>query len=155
MLVFLFVPGCNKKHTHDYEDATCTQPKICTICGQTEGDPLGHTYDNDCDDICNVCGETRIVQHQFIDATCEEPKTCIACGKQEGQALGHLWVDATFEEAKEALIRKDAVKQEESHRDELEDEFPSEENLKQADSEDSDKSENETNEPKNDDDKDE
>lgn len=62
---------------------------------------------------------------------------------------------ATFEEAKEALIRKDAVKQEESHRDELEGEFPSEENLKQADSEDSDKSENETNEPKNDDDKDE
>lgn len=62
---------------------------------------------------------------------------------------------ATFEEAKEALIRKDAVKQEESHRDELEDEFPSEENLKQADSEDSNKSENETNEPKNDDDKDE
>ena len=38
---------------------------------------------------------------------------------------------ATFEEAKEALIRKDAVKQEESHRDELKDEFPSEENLKQ------------------------
>ena len=62
---------------------------------------------------------------------------------------------ATFEEAKEALIRKDAVKQEESHRDELEDEFPSEENLKQADSEDSNKSENETNEPKNGDDKDE
>ena len=62
---------------------------------------------------------------------------------------------ATFEEAKEALIRKDAVKQEESHRDELEDEFPSEENLKQADSEDSNNSENETNEPKNDDDKDE
>lgn len=62
---------------------------------------------------------------------------------------------ATFEEAKEALIRKDAVKQEESHRDELEDEFPSEENLKQDDSEDSNKSENETNEPKNDDDKDE
>lgn len=62
---------------------------------------------------------------------------------------------ATFEEAKEALIRKDAVKQEESHRDELEDEFPSEETLKQADSEDSNKSENETNEPKNDDDKDE
>ena len=58
---------------------------------------------------------------------------------------------ATFEEAKEALIRKDAVKQEESHRDELEDEFPSEEKLKQ----DSNKSENETNEPKNDDDKDE
>ena len=52
---------------------------------------------------------------------------------------------ATFEEAKEALIRKDAVKQEESHRDELKDEFPSEENLKQADSEDSNKSENETN----------
>ncbi|WP_334116750.1 ATP-dependent zinc metalloprotease FtsH [Ligilactobacillus sp.] len=62
---------------------------------------------------------------------------------------------ATFEEAKEALIRKDAVKQEESHRDEVKDEFPSEESLKQDDSEDSNKSENETDEPKNDDDKDE
>ena len=62
---------------------------------------------------------------------------------------------ATFEEAKEALIRKDAVKQEESHRDELKDEFPSEENLKQADSEDPNKSETDTTEPKNDDDKDE
>ncbi len=62
---------------------------------------------------------------------------------------------ATFEEAKEALIRKDAVKQEESHRDEVKDEFPSEESLKQDDSEDSNKSENETDEPENDDDKDE
>ena len=78
-------------------------------------------------------------------------------GKMPAQAEGEFPSEkaATFEEAKEALIRKDAVKQEESHRDELKDEFPSEENLKQADSEDSNKSENETNEPKNDDDKDE
>lgn len=78
-------------------------------------------------------------------------------GKMPAQAEDEFSSEkaATFEEAKEALIRKDAVKQEESHRDELKDEFPSEENLKQADSEDSNKSENETNEPKNDDDKDE
>ena len=78
-------------------------------------------------------------------------------GKMPAQAEDEFLSEkaATFEEAKEALIRKDAVKQEESHRDELKDEFPSEENLKQADSEDSNKSENETNEPKNDDDKDE
>lgn len=39
MLVFLFVPGCNKKHTHDYEDATCTQPKYALYVDKQKGIP--------------------------------------------------------------------------------------------------------------------
>ena len=27
---------------HEWEDATCTQAKTCTLCGETEGEPLGH-----------------------------------------------------------------------------------------------------------------
>ena len=29
---------------HQYAPATCLSPKICRECGQTEGDPLGHSY---------------------------------------------------------------------------------------------------------------
>ena len=31
---------------HNWNDATCTTPKTCSICGETEGEPLGHTYDD-------------------------------------------------------------------------------------------------------------
>ena len=37
---------------HRWNTTTCTTPKICSICGKTEGEPLGH---------------------QWIDATC----TCL------------------------------------------------------------------------------
>ena len=96
-----------------------------------------------------------LLEHETLDE--RQILSLYKTGKMPAQAEDEFPSEkaATFEEAKEALIRKDAVKQEESHRDELEDEFPSEESLKQADSEDSNKSENETNEPKNDDDKDE
>lgn len=72
-ILFLFVvffsiifTGCGHKHT--YAEATCTEPKTCTECGKTEGEPLGH---------------------DFSKATCEQPATCNRCDKTEGTALGH------------------------------------------------------------------
>lgn len=32
-------------HTHSYVDATCTEPKTCTVCGETAGSALGHTWE--------------------------------------------------------------------------------------------------------------
>lgn len=29
---------------HTWADATCTEPKTCTVCGATEGEALGHSY---------------------------------------------------------------------------------------------------------------
>ena len=58
--------GCHIKH--EWVEATCTEPKTCTIGGETEGEPLGHTR---------------------VNATCTEPKTCSICGEKEGEALGH------------------------------------------------------------------
>ena len=55
---------------HSWKDATCTTPKTCETCGETEGEALGHTW---------------------IDATCTEPKTCSVCGETTGEPLGHSY----------------------------------------------------------------
>lgn len=45
--------------SHSWKAATCTAPKTCTKCGVTEGNALGHTYENG---SCKNCGEedTRV-----------------------------------------------------------------------------------------------
>lgn len=53
---------------HRWDDATCTKPKTCSICGKTEGEALGH---------------------QWMDATCTEPQICSVCKETKGKALGH------------------------------------------------------------------
>ena len=44
----LILTSCGEKDPckegHSWIDATCTEPKQCTVCQQTEGDVLGHTY---------------------------------------------------------------------------------------------------------------
>ncbi|MCM1046374.1 MAG: hypothetical protein NC417_12765 [Candidatus Gastranaerophilales bacterium] len=49
--------------THTWSKATCTEPKTCSLCGETEGAALGH---------------------QWVEATFAEPKTCSLCGETEG-----------------------------------------------------------------------
>ena len=56
--------GCG--HEHTFSDATCTDPKICTECQETEGTALDHNW---------------------IDATMESPKTCSLCNLTEGEPL--------------------------------------------------------------------
>ena len=69
-------------HVHAFSPATCEAPATCKVCGETEGQALGHSW---------------------INATCTAPKTCSVCGKTEGEALGHDWIEATFEEPKTCL----------------------------------------------------
>ena len=57
-------------HEHDWRDATCTTPKTCNTCGETEGVSREHSYSN---------------------ATCTAPQICNLCGKTEGTALGHTY----------------------------------------------------------------
>ena len=58
--------------SHNWSAATCTAPKTCSKCGETEGKELGHSWG---------------------DATCTAPKTCSVCGTTEGKELGHNYVD--------------------------------------------------------------
>ena len=44
---------------HSYSDATCTAPKTCTVCNVTDGEALGHAYDNNTDATCNRCEYVR------------------------------------------------------------------------------------------------
>ena len=39
---------------HNFESATCTSPKACTVCRYTDGEPLGHTLQVG---ICERCNE--------------------------------------------------------------------------------------------------
>lgn len=58
---------------HTWLDATCTQPKRCAMCGETDGKELGHNWQA---------------------ATKTTPKTCKRCGETDGTALGQetAWV---------------------------------------------------------------
>lgn len=64
--------------SHDWKEATCTEPKTCAKCGEVEGEALGHTW---------------------TEATCAEPKTCSVCGETEGEPLEHTLTDANYQQA--------------------------------------------------------
>ena len=68
---------------HQWSEATCTEPKKCTLCGAKDGVALGHvlkeatcvTYK-----ICSVCGEkfdNNYGKHSYVNGVCS------ACGKNE------------------------------------------------------------------------
>lgn len=87
----LLLTGCCE---HEWVEATCTEPKTCSVCGATEGEAVGHKWEEaTCTEpkTCSVCGETegKAAGHKWEEATCTEPKTCSVCGETQGEALGH------------------------------------------------------------------
>lgn len=102
IVIFAFI-GCGCKH--DWKKATCTEPKTCSLCGETEGVPLGHEWANaTCVSprTCTRCGKKDGVAlgHEWQKATCTESRTCNRCGEIDGEALGHDWKEATCMEPK-------------------------------------------------------
>ena len=98
--------GCG--HEHTWVEATCTAPRTCSKCGETEGEALGHNWTQaTCIEpqTCTVCGETEgePLGHNWVEATCTEPQTCTVCGETEGEPLGHDWTEATHETPKTCL----------------------------------------------------
>ena len=90
---------------HIWDDATCTEPGKCRICGKLQGDALGHSWKAaTCltAKTCSVCGEISgsPLGHNWQEATCEKPKTCSRCGQTSGNVLVHNWQEATCEKAK-------------------------------------------------------
>ncbi|MBQ8922674.1 MAG: hypothetical protein IJ060_11050 [Oscillospiraceae bacterium] len=93
---------------HIWSDATCTEPKTCWVCGETEGKALGHDWEAaTCEHpkTCKVCHETEgeLANHKWVAATCTEPKHCEVCGETDGEELGHdfvrdIIIEATFTE---------------------------------------------------------
>lgn len=90
---------------HDWVDANCIAPKTCSICGKTEGLPLGHDFSEaTCtkDSVCSLCGEigTKALGHDWSEATCTEDAICKTCGEHGDKAIGHSWKNATCLEPK-------------------------------------------------------
>ena len=73
--ICFMLTGCHLRH--DWQEATCTEPRTCLTGGETEGKALGHTW---------------------LSATCTEPKTCSVCGETKGEALGHDYLEANYQQ---------------------------------------------------------
>ena len=103
---FESTPACE----HNWTEATCTAPQTCSLCGETDGEALGHTEETitgtaaTCTTAgltdgkkCSVCGEITVQQTTIAakdhteetvagtPATCTEPgltdgKKCSVCG---------------------------------------------------------------------------
>ena len=119
MLVLCMLAGCECKH--EWAEATCTEPKTCSKCGETEGEALGHAWiDATCTEpmTCSVCGATEgdPAGHDWADATCTEPKTCTVCGETDGKALGHDWMPADCTNPKTCSRCKDTEGQALGHK---------------------------------------
>ena len=97
--------GCK----HEWQEATCETPKTCSLCQETEGEPLGHSWvDATCEapKTCTNCALTEgdALGHSWVDATCEAPKACTNCTMTEGEALGHQWNNADCQEEKVCTV---------------------------------------------------
>ena len=81
---------------HVWINANCSEPKVCSSCGVTEGAANGHSWINaTCTSpkICSTCNTTEGTAsgHSWIDATCTSPKECRLCGNTQGNPNGHRW----------------------------------------------------------------
>ena len=94
---------------HEGGAATCEEAAICTKCGESYGEALGHkkgftaSVEPTCTETglsssqyCSVCGKVFIEAivipangHSWIDATCTAAKTCSVCGETEGDPIPH------------------------------------------------------------------
>ncbi|MCM1235122.1 MAG: hypothetical protein NC489_33905 [Ruminococcus flavefaciens] len=97
---------------HKWIEADCLNPKTCSRCEKTEGEPLGHDFSKlTCvdDEVCLRCGETgqKAEGHKWNDAKCTEDEICLVCGEIGRKATEHKWLDATCTEPKTCSVCKE------------------------------------------------
>lgn len=115
---------CNETQTvntsklaHKWRDATCTEAKTCEVCGETEGEAPGHSYETvvkqpTCTEqggttsTCTICGDETITDTvaalghaygewtQIKEPTAEKTglsqRICEVCGDKEEQSIEKL-----------------------------------------------------------------
>ncbi len=76
--------------------ATCTEPQVCTVCGEILEEAKGHAPGPaaTCTEpqVCTVCGailEEATGHTPGPAATCTEPQVCTVCGEVLEEATGH------------------------------------------------------------------
>lgn len=94
---------------HDWKEADCLHSQICTMCGRTKGEALGHTYSElTCteDAICIRCGDVKekATGHKWTEITCTEDAICTVCGEIGQKATGHTWIEANCKTPKTCSV---------------------------------------------------
>ena len=109
MSVILSFCACTGACLHSWQEATCTLPRTCSLCGATEGDAAGHSYgDTTCisQEPCTVCGtyEGIVPTHKWR----EDGKVCLLCG-QDKRNTDEKFMDALVEGLEEgwSFVRQD------------------------------------------------
>lgn len=107
LLLLCILTACHTEHT--WLDANCLEPRTCSVCGETEGEPLGHNWQKaTCTDpaTCTVCGATEgnPLGHEWSEVTCTEDAKCARCGATGEKAPGHNWKDATCTEPQKCIV---------------------------------------------------
>ena len=84
---------------HDWIDATCTEPKTCDRCGETEGTALGHDWEGEWSSnadnhwhACTRCDakDGEDAHNPGAPATETTPQICTDCGYVIESATGHV-----------------------------------------------------------------
>jgi hypothetical protein len=93
---------CACAHKHTWKEATCTEPRTCTECGATEGQPAGHkaSWVADKTDVlnatrtmkqkCSVCGEELDTKEEELE-TFIDGKSFIFTGEEYVARLQKAW----------------------------------------------------------------
>lgn len=103
---------CNKAQGvalgHNWINASCTSPKTCYTCGYKDGEALGHNWSTImCGEMpfCSSCGTYgAVIEHSWVEATCESAKHCTVCKATMGVELGHNWVQTSCREPLKCTI---------------------------------------------------
>ena len=75
-LFCLFMAAPSVLCPHEWEAATCTQPKTCLLCSETTGFALGHTF-----------GQWETTKKATCSEEGQKAATCTRCGERFTQAI--------------------------------------------------------------------
>ena len=78
LLLFVFCALCSCQCTHEWQDATCTAPATCSLCGETNGEAKEHVY-----------SESVSVQPTCL-ASGKKLYTCTACEDSYTEPINKL-----------------------------------------------------------------
>ena len=91
ILIFL----CSCECEHEWKEANCTSPMMCTKCFETQGEKAEHTYTvGKCTEkqSCTGCGKEKAgFDHTWSEQVCLTNQECTVCG-EVGKYTDHIWI---------------------------------------------------------------
>lgn len=71
--------GCS----HEWQDATCTTPRTCVLCGETQGEAIGHKI-TVTSNYCEFCGEFEYYELRAVKGVVDKVASDYDAFQQQG-----------------------------------------------------------------------